>query len=97
MTAKRFMYELHRACFRDNGKAMTTREVIHTLNELYEENRRLKAQLLYDGDGVCNICNHQYLVERDKYYVARCEKEHEECSTVDLLYCEDFELVRDYQ
>ena len=44
MTAKRFMYELHRACFRDNGKAMTTGEVIHTLNELYEENESLKEE-----------------------------------------------------
>ena len=44
MTAKRFMYELHRACFRDDGKAMTTGEVVHTLNELYEENESLKEE-----------------------------------------------------
>ncbi len=67
------------------------------LNELHEENEQLKAQLLYDGDGVCNICNHQYLVETGKYYVAKCEKEHEECSKVDLQYCEDFKLARDYE
>ena len=67
------------------------------LNALYNENEQLKAQLLYDGDGVCNICKHQYLVENGKYYVAKCEKEHEECSKVDLQYCEDFELVRDYE
>ena len=65
--------------------------------ELEKENEQLKVQLLYDGDGVCNICKHQYLVETGKYYVAKCEKEHEECSKVDLQYCEDFELVRDYE
>lgn len=65
--------------------------------DLEKENEQLKAQLLYDGEGVCNICKHQYLVENGKYYVARCEKEHEECSKVDLQYCEDFELVRDYK
>ena len=39
------MYELHGACFRDDGKAMTTEEVIHTLNELHEENQRLNQTL----------------------------------------------------
>jgi len=67
------------------------------MNTLNDENEQLKAQLLYDGDGVCNICKHQCLVESGKYFVARCEKEHEECSKVDLQYCEDFELVRDYE
>ena len=44
MTAKRFMYELHGACFRDDGMAMTTEEVLHTLNELHEENESLKEE-----------------------------------------------------
>ena len=80
-----------------NNLDTKARERSKALSKLQKENEQLKAQLLYDGDGVCNICKHQYLVETGKYYVAKCEKEHEECSKVDLQYCEDFELVRDYE
>ena len=80
-----------------NNLDIKARERSKALSKLQKKNEQLKAQLLYDGEGVCNICKHQYLVENGKYYVARCEKEHEECSKVDLQYCEDFELVRDYK
>lgn len=76
---------------KNNVKTSNELKLCHLLNLLNEENEQLKAQLLYDGDGVCNICKHQCLVENGKYYVAKCEKEHEECSKVDLQYCEDFE------
>ena len=65
--------------------------------ELMEENEQLKQQLYYDGDSVCNICKHQYLVETEKYYVAKCEKEHEKCSKEDIKYCEDFKVKGDYE
>lgn len=72
-------------------------ELLELLNALHEENQTLKAQLFCDiEEGVCSICNHQYLIKKGKYYVAKCEKEHSECSKVSLKYCEDFELVRDY-
>lgn len=78
-------------------QTMKKRVLLEVLNEIHEENQRLKAQLLYDGEeGVCNICKHQYLVESGKYYIAKCEKEHEECSKISLNYCEDFELISDY-
>lgn len=76
---------------------LTYDDIVNRLNESNKENQTLKAQLLCDIDeGVCSICNHQYLVESGEYYVAKCEKEHEECSKVSLKYCEDFELIRDY-
>ena len=65
--------------------------LIQSNQDYRKENEQLKAQLLYAGDGVCNICKHQCLVKSGKYFVARCKKEHEECSKVDLQYCEDFE------
>ena len=68
--------------------------------ELYhkslKENERLKSQLYCDSDeGVCIICNHHYLEKGktyEKYYILKCKKGHEECSKMDLKYCDDFEL-----
>lgn len=83
--------------FTYNGIRIQESEVAEMFNEMYNENQQLKAQL--HCDDVCSICKHEYLVEdRDMkgYYVAKCEKEHIECSKEDVKYCEDFELVRDY-
>ena len=63
--------------------------IVEELNELYEENIRLKSQI--GCDDVCHICKHESLIKKDKYYVAKCDKGHEECSKMDLRYCEDFE------
>ena len=62
------------------------------LNYFYEENRRLKSQLCYNGSDVCDICKHQYLVKSENYYIAKCEKEHDECSKGYLKYCKDFDI-----
>lgn len=62
------------------------------ISDLKEENERLKQQLLYDGDDVCDICKHEYLVPSGNYFIGKCEKGHEECSTEDIEYCEDFKL-----
>ena len=70
--------EAFRECWNDNG-------------ELVKENQKLKTQLLH-GDGVCDICKHEYLVKTGEYYVSECKKGHEECSKIDLAYCEDFEV-----
>lgn len=70
-------------------------EVVNRLNELAEENQRLKAQLTADIDGVCSLCNHHYLV-KDKvmqgFYTGKCEKGHEKASKEAVKYCEDFDL-----
>ena len=69
--------------------------VVNRLNELAEENQRLKAQLTADIDGVCSLCNHHYLV-KDKvmqgFYTGKCEKGHEKASKEAVKYCEDFDL-----
>lgn len=70
-------------------------DVIDVSNTLHEENEKLKAQLHCTHDGVCDICNNEYLVQQGKYYVSKCKKGHEECSKMDLSYCEDFELKSD--
>lgn len=67
-------------------------ETVDFCEKLKKENEKLKMELYYDGDSVCNICKHQYLVETEKYYVAKCEKEHEKCSKEDIKYCEDFKF-----
>ena len=67
-------------------------DVANLLNELNEENQELRQQLLYDGDDVCGICKHEYLVPSGDYYTAKCEKGHEECSKEDLKHCKDFKL-----
>ena len=57
-----------------------------------KENEQLKAQLK-KGENVCDICKYQYLTKRDtdEYYIAKCKKEHIECSKGNVNYCEDFE------
>ena len=42
----RFMYELHKGCFRDNGVEMSIKEVVDTLNEQHEENKELRKALI---------------------------------------------------
>lgn len=75
------------------------KSIVNKLNELTYENERLKAQLYCENeDGVCIICNNHYLVKGktyDKYYISKCKKEHNECSTKILRYCKDFELKSD--
>lgn len=67
-------------------------DFIDLLNELNDENERLRQQLLYDCDDVCGICGHRYLVSSGDYFISKCKKGHEECSKEDIKYCEDFEL-----
>ena len=88
------------------ASAMTGDTVVNRLNEqdnrikeLEVENRQLKSQLQTDDD-VCIKCKHHYLInypESSKYYISKCEKEHEECSKEDIRYCEDFELDGDVE
>ena len=82
---------------RDNGKQMNANDVVELLNELHEENQRLKAQISANSEeGVCSICKYCYLVKHQDmqgYYVAKCEKGHKECSKEAVRYCEDFELM----
>lgn len=74
-----------------NDSMLDEEDMLDMLNELYNENQKLKAQLLH-GDGVCDICKHKYLVKKGKYYISECKKGHEECSKIDLAYCGDFEI-----
>lgn len=74
-----------------NDSMLDEEDMLDMLNGLYKENQELKAQLLYD-DSVCDICKHECLVKKGKYYVSECKKGHEECSTMDLPHCGDFEL-----
>ena len=66
-----------------------------TIQSLKEENEQLRQQLLYDGDDVCGICKHEYLIPSHNYFISKCEKGHEECSKEDIEYCEDFEFKGD--
>jgi hypothetical protein len=99
MTEKRFTYLVasknhYIGSFFCNGVPLTNKEVVDLLNEneqLKKENQKLKTQLLH-GDGVCDICKHEYLVKTGEYYVSECKKGHEECSKIDLAYCGDFEV-----
>ena len=84
---------------RDNDligeKSITLEEAVNTMNALHEENQQLKAQLYCDNnEGICNICQHQYLVGNNTgYYIAKCKKGHEKCSKETVKHCEDFEIV----
>ena len=101
MTEKRFnlAYEMGDWwAVTDGDITLWKEEVVSLLNELFneieqlkKENQKLKTQLLH-GDGVCDICKHEYLVKTGNYYVSKCKKGHEECSTIDLAYCGDFEV-----
>ena len=73
----------------------SVQKICELLNELHEENQRLKAQLTADIDGVCSLCNHHYLVKDEVmqgFYTSKCEKGHEKCSKEAVKYCDDFDL-----
>lgn len=74
------------------GIPCTARTCVTRLNRLAEENKQLKAQLLYDGEEVCNICKYQYFVESRRCYIGQCEKGNEEYSKGTVSYCKDFKL-----
>ena len=74
----------------DNGIPCTARTCCTRLNRLTEENEQLKAQLHCPFDSICSICNNEYLVKKDNYYISKCKKRHEECSKIDMVYCSDF-------
>ena len=67
------------------------RENANRVGKLKKEIEQLKARLLYDGDDVCGICKHEYLVPSGDYFIGKCKKGHKECSKEDIKYCEDFE------
>ena len=81
------------------GMRVEVEDAFDLVNELAEENEQLKqqikkleAQLYKIEDGVCDICNNMYLVQQGRYFVSKCKKGHDECSKMDLDYCDDFEL-----
>ena len=82
-----FFYGDKFICFEDDFD-----RILETLNVLVEENEQLKAQLR-KGEDVCSICKHQYLTKTntDEYYIAKCKKEHLECSRGTVKHCEDFD------
>lgn len=76
------------------------------LKQLKKENEQLKQRVEHfemqlhcdKEEGVCSICNNHYLIKGktyDKYYISKCKKGNDECSTDVLTYCEDFELKDD--
>lgn len=75
---KRFMYELHGACFRDDGKAMTTEEVVHTLNELHEEIEYLKPLA---NENTHYIADMEDDIITFKQKIEKLEKENEQLKT----------------
>lgn len=62
-TAKRFDYEYvddkfyDKGFFLDNGKRMFKDEVLNTLNELHEENERLKSELYAERTNTAEVIN----------------------------------------
>ena len=97
MTEKRFFFVIDNGKYTfydlsENGEIMNMNETEDMLNELNDENEQLKAQLYYNGESVCNICKYQYLVETEKYYVAKCKKGYEKCSKEDVKHCKDFKF-----
>ena len=68
-------------------------ELAEYVDKLQGENEQLKAQLYCDSnEGVCSICKHHYLEKGNIFYISKCEKGHEECSTDALKHCKDFEV-----
>lgn len=68
-------------------------ESTQQITKLKKENEKLKAQLYCDDEeGVCIICKHHYLKKGNIFYISKCEKGHEECSTDALKHCKDFEI-----
>lgn len=75
------------------GDKKSIKEFIGKVNRIVKENEQLKAQLYCDSEeGVCSICKHHYLEKTNIFYISKCEKGHEECSTDALKHCNDFEL-----
>ena len=97
MTEKRFkeIISTQKIIDTQTGKeydCLLDNDLFDLINTIAEENEQLKAQLR-KGEDVCDICKYQYLTKRDtdKYYIAKCKKEHIECSRGTVNYCEDFE------
>ena len=79
------------------NKLFDENEQLKSDNKEYKRKiNELTAQLKTDeGDDICIKCKHHYLInypESSKYYISKCEKEHEECSKEYIRFCEDFEL-----
>ena len=79
-------------------------DIADRLNTYAEENEQLKqqikkleSQLYCPYDSICINCVNEYLVQKDKYYVSKCKKGHEQCSRTDVKYCDDFELKGDVE
>ena len=75
------------------GDKKSIKEFIEKVNRIVKENVELKAQLYCDfEEGVCIICKHHYVEKGNIFYISKCEKGHEECSTDALKHCKDFEI-----
>lgn len=99
------------ATLKNNGQPLLESECVEDmrrlkdlLNELNDENEQLKqqikkleSQLYCPYDSICINCVNEYLVQKDKYYVSKCKKGHEQCSRTDVKYCDDFELKGDVE
>ena len=102
MTEKRFkeIISTQKVIDTQTGKeydCLLGNDLFELINTIAEENEQLKTQLFKEDD-VCDICKHQYLVESQKvkgFYIAKCEKEHEECGKGTVKHCEDFECKED--
>ena len=107
MTAKRFttveLPKPNRWGIWYDGACLSTYQVCILLNEyvdvkkeneqLKQQIKKLEAQLYNVEDGVCDICNNMYLVQQGRYFVSKCKTGHDECSKMDIAYCDDFELT----
>lgn len=77
----------------DKYDQKSMKKFIEKVNRIVKENEQLKAQLYCDyNEGVCSICKHHYLENGNIFYISKCEKGHEKCSTDALKHCKDFEV-----
>ena len=75
------------------GDEKSIKKFVEKVNRIVKENKQLKAQLYCDSnEGVCIICKHHYVEKTNMFYISKCEKGHEECSTDALKHCKDFEI-----
>ena len=101
MAKKDFVYNINKNVIEKNERffayldIIDAQRIVKELNILYKENQQLKAQLLYDGEDVCDICKHMYLISKGDYFIGKCKKGHKECSKEDISYCNEFE-VKEY-
>lgn len=65
MENKRFLYDLHDGCFRDNGKAISTKQVLTLLNGLSEEKNQLIHKLSQQEMEYATAC-HRLSEENEK-------------------------------